>query len=63
MGTSFQRNYFWNCLGEQALALIGWWYPKAMSNQSFLILFTQTIPGIFAWKSCTHSPVIYRVTI
>ena len=34
MGTSFGCSDFWDCLGEQALIMIGRWYPKATINQS-----------------------------
>ena len=28
MGTSLGRSDFWDCLGAQALAMIGWWYSR-----------------------------------
>ena len=48
MGTSFWSKDFWDHLGEQALLMIGQWYPKATVNQSLLSLFMQMSLETFA---------------
>ena len=49
IGTSFRRNDFWDRGGGQALVVIG-----CPPNY----LYTETIPGIIALKSCTQSLVV-----
>ena len=38
------------------IVMIGRWYSEVTINQSLLTRSTQTIPEIFGWRGCTHSP-------
>jgi len=54
MGTSFGCSDFWGRLGEQALIMIGRWYPKATINQSEVRFVHPNDHRIIAPKAFTH---------
>ena len=56
MDTRFERNDFWDRLGEQALVMIGRWYSRQPLTNHNQRLSTQMIPEIVAPKACTSFP-------
>ena len=59
ISTSFRCSNFWDCLGTQALVIIGRWYPGQLLTNHKQRLSTQTIPEIVAPKARTHSPYCF----